>query len=57
MLVIPITDRLVSPEKRLVAFNGSKGTAGKRQRLALFEEIIFSIHIDHLASSWGNYFN
>jgi len=41
MLGIPITDRLVSPEKRLVASNGSKSTAGERQRLALFEEIIF----------------
>ena len=57
MLGIPITDRLVSPEKQVVASYGSKSTAGERQRLALFEEIIFSIHIVHLASSWGNYLN
>jgi hypothetical protein len=52
-----MTDRLVSSEKRVVDSNGLTYTADDRQGLALFEEIIFSIHIVHLASSWGNYFN
>ena len=41
MLGIPITDRLVSPEKRVVDSNGLTCTADDRQGLALFEEIIF----------------
>ncbi|MDD5268464.1 MAG: hypothetical protein PHO08_15280 [Methylococcales bacterium] len=41
MLGIPITDFLVSPEKRIVDSNGSTSTAVERQGLALFEEIIF----------------